>query len=273
LHGPRNGAFGVEREAQMLKLRPMCIAGVLAISAMTGLAGAAQAALRSQFAAGYQAQSRVGHRSFQFVAATWTVPQLTCDGAIATGGSDGDSYFYVALASGRFGAGHAGAPGSEQVGVRELCLGTVPAYAAYVVMNGAYEVEAAPRPGDVISASVSYRAGRYRFALHDRGAGGSFSLSAACGSEPFGGLASTCGRTAAQVAVGTGLPGLTLARYGTATFSHVTVIDAAGHRGSLALKRHWKVSSYDEYRGSRLLASVSRLSHRGRAFSGRWRHS
>jgi hypothetical protein len=255
----------------VLKLRPMLIAGVLAAAVTAGVARPAKAALRSQFAAGYQTTSRTGHQLFRYAAATWTVPALSCPGPVASGGSDGDSYFYVALASGPFGSGYEGLPGSEQVGVHELCTGILSAYATYVVANGAYEVQGVVQPGDLISASVSYGAGKYRFTLRDRGRGQSFSFSSACGSEPFGGLPSTCGRTAARVAVGTSIPGGTLARYGAATFSDVSVIDANGYRGTLSSNRRWAVSRYDEYRGSRLLASSATLSRRGTQFTVRWR--
>lgn len=255
----------------MLKLRPMFIVGVLSVAVSAAVAGPAEAALRSPFAAGYQTTSRTGHQPFRYVAATWTVPALSCPGPVVSGGSDGDSYFYVALASGPFGSGYDGLPGSEQVGVHELCTGILSAYATYVVMNGAYEVQGVAQPGDVISASISYRAGKYRFTLHDRGHGQSFSSSSACGSEPFGGLSSTCGRSAARVAVGTPIPGGTLARYGAATFSHITVIDAHGYRGTLSANRRWTVSRYDEYRGSKLLASTAALSREGTRFTDRWR--
>lgn len=257
----------------MFKLRARFTPVVIGIAAAGMLAGPAQAALRSQLAAGYQANDQTSHQPFRYIAASWTVPPLSCPGPTASGGSDGDSYFYVALASGRFGAGQGSVPGSEQVGVRELCAGILSAYTAYAVMNGAYEIQnVTPSPGDVIFASVYYRAGKYRFALRDQTANKSFSFWSGCGGGFFGGLRSTCGRLTADVAVGTGIPGLTLARYGAAAFSKIAIGDAGGHSGSLASNRHWKVSRYDEYDASRLVASTSVLSRRGTQFTDRWRH-
>lgn len=257
----------------MLKLRARFTPVAIGIAAAALLAGPAQATLRSRLAAGYQANHQTSHQPFRYIAASWTVPPLDCPGPIASGASDGDSYFYVALASGRFGSGQGSVPGAEQVGVRELCAGILPAYTAYAVMNGAYEIQSVtPSPGDVIFASVYYRAGRYRFALRDQPENKSFSFWSACGGGFFGGLRSTCGRSTADIAVGTGIPGLTLARYGAAAFSNVAIVDARGHHGSLASNRHWKVSRYDEYDASRLVASASALSRRGTQFSDRWRH-
>src|SRR5450432_528464 len=120
-------------------------------------------ALRSQAWAGYQA----GGQTFRYVAASWTVPAISCHGVTRRG--DPDSYFWAGFGP--------GSSNSERVGVRELCTGTLAAYVAYIEMNGLYEVQAIdPAPGDKVSASVSFGSGKYRFSLTDSTQRKSFSL-------------------------------------------------------------------------------------------------
>jgi peptidase A4-like protein len=221
-------------------------------------AGPASArAVRSRAWAGYQAS----HQLFRQVAARWTVPALTCSGTTSRG--DADSYFWVGL-----GPGHSN---SEQVGVRELCTGTLPAYVAYLGMNGLYEVQAIdPGPGDAISASISFASGRYRFSLADATQGKSFSLKYRCGAFSFG--QGKCSRSSAEVIAGIAARALSpLADYGSGTFRSIAITDVRGHHGSLARNRHWRVARLDEYDGSALAARPSPLSRRGTRFTVTWR--
>ena len=208
--------------------------------------------------AGYQA----GGQAFRSVAASWIVPAVSCRGTTAQG--DPDSYFSAGLGP--------GSSNSERVGVRELCAGTLAAYAAYIEMNGLYEVQAiVPAPGDKVSASVSYRSGKYRFSLTDSTQRKTFSLRYSCGAFSFG--QGTCRRSTADVIAGIWAPGRSpLAEYHKITFRHITVTDARGRRGSFARNGHWKITRLAEYHGTRLTAAASPLTAAGTQFIATWRH-
>jgi peptidase A4-like protein len=230
-----------------------CAFGLIAMVA----AGPASArAVRSRAWSGYQA----GHQQFRHVAARWTVPALTCSGTAARG--DADSYFSVALGP--------GSSNSERVGVREFCTGTLPAYVAYLGMNGLYEAQAIdPGPGDAIAAGISFASGKYRFSLADSTQGKSFSLRYPCGAFSFG--QGKCSRSSAEVIAGISAPALSpLADYGSGTFRSIAITDVMGHRGSFARNRHWRVARLDEYDGTALAARPSSLSHRGTRFTVTW---
>ena len=159
------------------------------------------------------------HDSFRRVAATWTVPALTCSATTPAG--DPDSYFSVGLGPK---VSH-----SERVGVRQLCTGAVASYVSYVQINGLYEVQAIdPAVGDKISARVSYRHGRYRFSLTDVTQSLSFSHRYKCGALSAG--QGTCSRTTARVGAGLWAPHRSpLADYGKVVFSDIAVTDGGGH--------------------------------------------
>jgi Peptidase A4 family len=250
-----------KRLGSMLGLRTFVfavalIAGVLG-PATRGLAGTARdTTVKSPAWAGYQANGS----TFRTVSASWTVPVLTCLGTTAAG--DADSYFWAGLGS--------GGSNSEQLGVREFCTGTLPAYIAYLGMNGLYEAQAIdPMPGDQITASVSYANGKFRFALSDPTQQKAFSLLYRCGAFSFG--QGRCSRSTAEIIAGIAAPGLSpLADYGAVQFHNVSV--TAGKRGSFAKTKHWKVTKIREYDGSSLAASPSSLSHSGTQFTDVWSH-
>jgi Peptidase A4 family len=233
-------------------------AALMLSPAMASAKTAPASTAKSQAWAGYQASQQ----TFRQVAASWTVPAITCRGITPAG--DPDSYFSAGLGP--------GSSNSERVGVRELCAGTLTAYVSYLEMNGKYEVQAIdPAPGDIVSASVGYAAGKYRFSLTDSTQKKSFSLSYRCGAFSFG--QGTCSRSTAEVIAGIWAPGLTpLADYGKVTFRNSAITDAAGQRGSFAANSHWKITEFSEYDGAKLAAVPSSLSHSGTQFTDTWRH-
>ena len=240
------------------RLGAVAFGGALSLIVVVSAGPAWAAPVRSQAWAGYQAN----HQKFRRVSARWTVPALTCPGT--TVGGDPDSYFFVGLGP--------SFSSSERVGVREFCTGTLPAYIAYLGMNGLYEAQAVdPAPGDQISASVFFASGKYRFSLVDATQRKSFSLQYACGAFSAG--QGPCRRSTAEVVAGIAAPGLSpLADYGSVTFQKIGVTDARGQRGSFARNRHWKIARLDEYSGAALAAASSSLSRRGTRFTDAWHH-
>lgn len=214
--------------------------------------------VKSKAWAGYEAT----HDTFRQVSARWTVPALTCPGT--TSQENSDSALWAGL-----GPGYAT---SERVGVREFCTGTLAAYVAFLEMNGEYEVQAIdPAPGDRISAVVSFRSGKYGFALADLTQGTSFHHRYRCGAFSQG--SGTCDRTTADVLAGIfGAHLSTLADYSTVTFHSVSITDASGHRGSFAKNRFWRRSRLDEYQGTTPAATASVLSRHGTRFTDTWLH-
>jgi hypothetical protein len=237
--------------------RTILFGGALGLIVMVAAGPASARTVRSRAWAGYQAS----HQTFRHVAARWTVPALTCSGTTSRG--DADSYFSVGLGP--------GTSDSERVGVRELCTGTVPAYVAYLGMNGLYEAQAIdPGQGDAVAAGISYASGKYRFSLADMTQGKSFSLKYRCGAFSFG--QGKCSRSSAEVIAGIAAPALSpLADYGSGTFQSIAITDVRGHRGSFARNRHWRMARLDEYDGTSLAARSSPLSHRGTRFTVTWR--
>jgi hypothetical protein len=235
----------------------LCVAA-LVLSTWASFGEVHASAAKSHAWAGFQAN----HDSFRSVAATWTVPTLTCSGITPAG--DPDSYFSVGLGP--------KVADSERVGVRELCTGTVASYVSYIQMNGLYEAQAIdPAAGDRISARVGYRHGRYRFSLADTTQGVSFSHRYKCGAFSAG--QGTCSRTTTQVSSGIWAPHRSpLANYGRVVFRSIEIIDARGHHGSFAKNAHWKVTRFNEYHGTKLAASASSLRHVGTRFGDTWHH-
>jgi hypothetical protein len=230
---------------------------VAVVAAAVSFAGSASGGtLKSQVWAGYQADQQ----TFQRVTATWTVPTVTCSGLDPARG-DAESYLWAALGSGSV---------SERVGVREFCTGTLPAYATYLEMNDLYEIQGiTPAPGDTVSASVSYAAGKYRFALMDSTQHKSFSLRYPCGA--FG--AGACSRSTAEVGAGIWFSHQApLADYGSVAFRQIGITAAAERHGSFAESRHWKSTRVVEYDGTNLTATASPLVLRGTGFTDTWRH-
>lgn len=233
------------------------LAAALLALAVATVAAASPA--RSTSWAGYQAAAAQGFRT---VSASWTVTQASC-GSVA-GKGDADSYTWAGLGSGAT---------SERAGVREFCTGGIPTYTAYIELNNLYEVQAfTPAAGDQVTASVSYRSGRYTFRLTDSTKGKSFSHAYACGAFSQG--AGTCNRNLAQVGAGIWAPARSpLTDYATISFRGITVTSALGKAGSFTASRDRTINSFAEANGGKLAATPSTLTARGTAFTDTWRSS
>ncbi len=121
-----------------------------------------------------------------------------------------------------------------------------------------------------ITASVSYRSGKYTFRLSDSTKGKSLSRAYACGAFSQG--AGTCNRSLAQVGAGIWAPGRSpLTDYATISFHSITVTSAVGKVGSFAASRDRTISSFAEAVGSKLAATPSTLTAHGTAFTDTWR--
>jgi hypothetical protein len=177
------------------------------------------------------------HVAFRSVAATFTVPAVTCS---APGAG-------VGLWVGMDGYPH-GNPTIEQVGVGANCVqsvvnGTYPTYFAWYQMGpGLPVLRRAVAPGDVITASVSYdgSARRYDLDLTDAGRPGA-DIRASLPCPPT----ATCHDSSAEVIAedpdGGYSDGISLANFGVADFRHVAVTSAEGTAGTLAATASWHV--------------------------------
>lgn len=251
-----------------LRTRTVTIAAAIAL-ATTSSASASSSA----FHAGYRAT----HDVFRSVHASWVMPSISCPGA-SSAGYNGEAFFGLGLGPSD---SH-----SEQIVARAFCTGAVPTYVAYFEVGGVQAARAAggvltPRPGDRISATVSYlgvfryvagpytyHVSRYRFSIADLTHPKHATIidSSDC-------LAQRCDHTTAEVTAG--IPFArhpALADYGKVVFSGIRITDTRRHRGSLAKNKHWKVVRLvesDPTTHSRA-ASPSALTHHGTQFSDRW---
>jgi Peptidase A4 family len=168
--------------------------------------------------------------AFRSVAATFTVPAVTCTARGAQ----------VALWVGLDGYPH-GNPTIEQIGVAADCVQTVvngiyPTYFAWYQLGLDGQVIRRPlSPGDIVSASVRFdsRARRYRLALTDsRRASADIRVSLPCPAS------SRCHNSSAEVIAedpdGGYSDGSPLADFGVADFSDVTVTSGTAATGGAA---------------------------------------
>jgi hypothetical protein len=177
------------------------------------------------------------HVAFRSVAATFTVPAVTCS---APGAG-------VGLWVGMDGYPH-GNPTIEQVGIAANCVqsivnGTYPTYFAWYQMGpGLPVMRRAVAPGDVITASVRYdsSARAYHLDLTDAGRpGADIRVSQPCPAT------ATCHDSSAEVIAedpdGGYSDGISLANFGVADFRDVAVTSAEGTSGTLAATASWHV--------------------------------
>jgi hypothetical protein len=251
-----------------------CRARMVLVAAAVMLVSASSAWARSSTSqAGYQGV----HDTFRSVHASWVMPSISCPGQ-SSSGYQGEAWFGVAM-----GSSYAS---SEQVVTRTFCTGVVPSYVAYLEMGGAQAAGAAggvltPRPGDRISATVSYlgvfpyaaggvtyHVGRYRFAVSDITQRKSVTVvdSSDC-------VRYRCDHSTVEVTAG--IPSArysALADYGHVTFSGIRITDLRRHGGAFANNTHWKVTKLVEFDAAthRLAAAPTRLTHRGAQLSVRW---
>jgi peptidase A4-like protein len=247
---------------------------LVAAAAITLVSASSAWAGRSTSQAGYQGTQD----TFQSVHATWVMPSISCPGQ-SSSEYQGEAWFGVAM-GGSYSS-------SEQVVTRAFCTGTVPSYVAYFEVGGAQAAGAAggvltPRPGDRISATVSYlgvfpyaaggvtyHVSRYRFAISDLTHRKSVTIvdSSDC-------VRYRCDHSAVEVTAGIPFARYSaLADYGRVTFSGIRITDMRRHRGAFANNKHWKITKLVEFDAAthRLAAAPSRLRHRGTQVSVRWR--
>jgi hypothetical protein len=179
------------------------------------------------------------HVPFRSVAATFTVPTVTCTGSGAA----------VALWAGLDGYPH-GNPTIEQVGIAANCAtnlirGIYPTYFAWYQMGPDGPVfRNAVHPGDTISVSVydDSGAGRYELRLADaQTPSADIRASLPC---PSG---SVCHNVSAEVIAedpsGGYMAGSRLANFGEADFRDITMTSADGTTGALRPNSHWYVDA------------------------------
>jgi hypothetical protein len=179
------------------------------------------------------------HTAFRSVAATFTVPAVTCT-------SPGSA---VALWAGLDGYPH-GNPTIEQVGIAADCVQTIvsgdyPRYFAWYQMGpGGPVLRHEVHAGDTVSVSVTYDSSirRYQLTLTDnRTAAADIHASVPCPS------AFTCHNSSAEVIAedpGGGYAyGGALANFGIADFTDVVVTSADGTSGTLRGNSRWHVQA------------------------------
>jgi hypothetical protein len=138
-----------------------------------------------------------------------------------------------------------------------------------------------PRPGDRISATVSYlgvfryvaggltyHVSRYRFAIADLTHRRAVTIvdSSDC-------VRYRCDHSTVEVTAGIPFARYSaLADYGSVIFSGIRITDTHRRRGAFATNKHWKIAKLVEFDAAthRLAAAPSRLTHRGTQLSVHW---
>ncbi len=229
----------------MLPGRPMIPAGPAGKQSSAAASGTL-AATRSFNWAGYATTK--GGKSFGLVQATFFVPYLNC--AVTPGTY---SAHWVGL------DGFAKTADSvEQDGIEADCAGSAgqtPRYRAWYEMFPQPEAVStmSVRPGDSITASVSYSPAsrKFRLIVADNTNGRRFSVAKAC-------PARRCPRTSTEAiseAPSNSKGLLPLADYGAVGFTNIAVTDGAGRRGGL-ISRLWRTTKILQYgaKSGRLIA-------------------
>lgn len=210
------------------------------------------------FDAGYQAS----RDTFSRVAASWTVPKVNCN----TGSKAIDPGSYYAVGFGK----HFALYDSTVNEIYEwgFCTGIQDTYGIYISKHGGgVGVIDLLQPGDRVTVFVSYLRGQYYFSYVNHTNGDKWANEFAC---------SACDRS--HVLVASGLPeniGGPLADYGQVTFSHVSIVDARGRRGTLR-NRHWQTTRFVEHDGPsgsfHVAATPGPLSLGGSRFTDYWKN-
>ena len=242
--------------ARTIKLAAVVTAiGALAL-AVPGAASAKSVA--SPYYAGYQAN----HDTFRWIAASWVVPRVDCNVTSAQA-IDPNSYYLVGFGTRDF----FGDPTVNQIYEWGFCTGIQDTYGIYVNEGGGGvglidQVNA----GDSITLAVSYRSGLFHFSYVNHTDGHNWA-------EAFGCEVSVkCDRSKAIVFGG--VNGGPLADYGSVTFHDISIVDAAGHRGTFVRNRHWRTTKFVEHDGPtgsfQVSAAPGPLSQRGSKFTDYW---
>lgn len=249
-------------------------ARMVLVAAAVMLVSASSAWARSSTSqAGYQGM----HDTFRSVHATWVMPSISCPGQ-SSSGYQGEAWFGVGMGRSYL--------SSEQVVARTFCTGIVPSYVAYFEVGGAQAAGAAggvltPRPGDRISATVSYlgvfpyvaggltyHVSRYRFAISDLTHRKSVTIVDSSDCARY-----RCDHSTVEVAAGIPFARYSaLADYGRVTFSGIRITDMRRYRGAFANNKHWQTTKLVELNAAthRLAAAPSRPTHGGTQLSVRW---
>jgi hypothetical protein len=196
---------------------------------------------------------------FDSVQATFFVPYLTCSKALGqTLSSD-----WVGL------DGFVGKPDSvEQGGVGADCSAAGKAtYYAWWETFPESETRAtlSVRPGDSITAAVSYDPARreFRITLTDNTRGGRFSIARRCPAVKINKKAVICPRNSAEViseapATGASIQKVVIARlsdYDAVSYGAVAIADASGQRGTLVSGR-WNTTKIIQLRSSGAIVAL-----------------
>jgi hypothetical protein len=240
--------------------RPMIIArpgpGILMTAARTA------GTIHSADWAGYAAVPRHAGGGFRAVSATFTVPSVRCPGkgrtfSVHWVGLDGFSDNTV-----------------EQTGIEARCRAGSATYSAWWenYPHGPVTSGMRIRPGDAVTASVSYATGRgahhgqYHLVLTDVTRRTGFSVWRGCGARK-------CRNSSAEVIseAPSNFGVLPLADYGITTFAGIGVTDLAGRHGGIrsARWRRARIIQVGSGRHPKLLAGPGTL-FGGGAFSNSW---
>jgi hypothetical protein len=121
------------------------------------------------------------------------------------------------------------------------------------------------RPGDSVTAAVSYDAARkdFRITLIDNTSGGRFSVTRRCPAVKINKKAVTCPRNSAEAiseapATGTSVQKVVIAHlsdYDAVSFGGIAIADASGRRGTL-VSAHWNTTKIIQLRSSGAIVAL-----------------
>jgi hypothetical protein len=202
--------------------------------------------------------------TFRYVRATFTVPKLNCAKTPGASGNPTMVGEWVGLDTSTV----------EQDGIQGQCNGRNAQYVAWYEMYPKSPVypNMTVSPGDTIQSSVWYVAGKreYELILDDLTNREGFTRWAQCGKNPCANSSAEVIAEAPGKAAGGGYFPLT--DFGTASFSGVSITDAAGQRGTFTAP-YWQATRFQmEDNSGQVKASVSGLAQNGTVFKAYWQH-
>ena len=212
---------------------------------------------------GYVTYSSTAGTDFNKVRATWIQPVVRCEVAQAW------TVFWIGLDGWYDGT-------VEQGGSSAYCpsAGATPEYDIWWEMYPTNSIQTVLtiKPGDHITASVTYSTTSSRFAIFvaDTTTKKSFSRSELCASDLV------CERSSADfITEDVGRSGagsyFPLADYGTMSYNNASAVDTSGKSGSISSDA-WLNAAVTEKSGSTTYAKVSPLRDSGTSFSTTWAH-
>jgi Peptidase A4 family len=224
----------LDRAIDRRRTRARVFALAMTAGALVALGGAPAAladSTQSSNWAGYAVHRT--HVSFDKVLGTWRQPTANCTGATP-------SYSSVWVGLGGF---NLNAQALEQIGSEVDCSPT-----GQVVSTAWYELVPAPSraismrvdPGDELSASVTVKGHQTRLTLRDLTRHSSFTRSLYVEKVDLG-SAEWIVEAPSECSTSSSCQTLSLANFGTATFSSAKATSTTGHTGRIA-DRHWGVT-------------------------------